>query len=170
MWIGFIVYEVKQNATVLHYWGFRTDNIVVAMIRPLLLFLVASISMLWFGIHFETAIPLNLHFLMTLVLYPLWGTIQQFLIQGLVTRNVALLLASSDSKTLLVTVSGGAAFSIVHFPSIVLMVGTAVLGLFYARYYQEVPNLFILGLFHGWTASLFYFWIMGEDTLELIFK
>ena len=60
-------------------------------------------------------------------------------------------------------------FSIVHYPSIWLMVGTFVLALFYGYIYLKAKNIYVLGLLHGWLGALFYYTVVNQDPFADIF-
>ena len=56
-------------------------------------------------------------------------------------------------------------FAGVHYPSRNQMLGCGLLGLAWAFFYLRDRNLYPLGLFHGWIATLFYFWYEQADPL-----
>jgi hypothetical protein len=97
-----------------------------------------------------------------LMLYPIWGTIQQFLIIGLIARNLSDFEGLTIPKSVVVVASSGV-FSVVHYPSVPLMAATFVLALLYVFLYLKYINLWILGLFHGWLGGFFYFFVLGRD-------
>jgi len=97
-----------------------------------------------------------------MILYPLWGTIQQFLIIGLIARNMEDWEGRKANSVTIVVVSS-IVFSIVHFPSILLVAATALLAIAYTIIYLRYRNLWILGLFHGWLGCFFYFFVLGRD-------
>lgn len=116
--------------------------------------------MAFFGfLHDNLTLPPHLWIL--LILYPIWGIIQQFLVQGLVVRNLS--LTKLGSRPILIVVLGATLFGLVHAPNILFMLATFCLGLLFVPLYLHFRNLLPLGLFHGWLGSLFYLWVLGHD-------
>ena len=105
---------------------------------------------------------LNWHLIPILILYPLWGTLQQFIIVGLIAGNLKDLQKYHWSETSIVLLTS-IVFSLVHYPNTLLMLGTFGLCLLYAKVYLWRKNLLVLGLFHGWLGGLFYFIVLGRD-------
>jgi hypothetical protein len=86
-WIGYIWYRARQEPGILAYWGFRKDNFrkVFMMLLPVALVCVAAFTA--YGLLQNTMI-VSWHVLPILAMYPIWGTIQQFLVVGLVAGNL----------------------------------------------------------------------------------
>jgi len=161
LWIAYILYRIKTNRDVPAYWGFRKEGFRNSLrwIGPVSL--VALVAFIVLGTARETLV-FNWHILPIMILYPLWGTIQQFLIIGLIARNMEDWEGRKAGKAAIVVVSS-IVFSIVHFPSIPLVVATALLAIGYTIIYLQYRNLWILGLFHGWLGCFFYFFVLGRD-------
>lgn len=166
-WLIYILYRIGKDNNLLDYWGFRKKGFKSSLKFALPAAIVAILTFVIVGMINDTLI-LNWHMAPILILYPLWGTIQQFLIIGLIARN----LTDFENRTIpksVVVVTSSAVFSVVHYPSVALMVATFVLALFYTLLYLKYNNLWILGLFHGWLASFFYYFVLGRDPwLEFI--
>lgn len=161
IWMAYILYRIKTNPGIPAYWGFRKEGFRSSLrwIGPVsLLALGAFIAV---GILRETLV-FNWHILPIMILYPLWGTIQQFLIIGLIARNMEDWEGRRIGHVAIVAMSS-VVFSIVHFPSIPLVAATALLAIGYAIIYLRYRNLWILGLFHGWLGCFFYFFVLGRD-------
>jgi len=54
-------------------------------------------------------------------------------------------------------------FAWVHYPSLPLMVFTFFMELVFLTAYFKWRNLWALGLYHGWVASLLLFFVLGRD-------
>jgi hypothetical protein len=54
-------------------------------------------------------------------------------------------------------------FAWVHYPSLPLMVFTFFMELVFLVAYFKWRNLWALGLYHGWVASLLLFFVLGRD-------
>ena len=99
------------------------------------------------------------HLALAAALYPLWGTVQQLLVQGLVTRRLVRWLGSAWTATPLVALL----FAAAHAPSVPLMAATFAMGLAFTPIYVRWRNLWPLGLWHGVLGALFYVWVLGRD-------
>lgn len=110
----------------------------------------------------QGSLELHPDLLPLLVLYPAWGTVQQFLVQGLVARNLADAGGWLGSPYLVVPVSA-LLFGAVHLPDWKLTAATSGLGLAFTPIYLEHRNVWPLGLYHGLLGALFYFWVLGEN-------
>ena len=60
-------------------------------------------------------------------------------------------------------------FSIVHFPSKWLMIGTFLLALFYGYIYLKIKNIYAMGIFHGWLGAIFYYTVVNRDPFQEVF-
>ena len=166
-WLIYILYRIRKDNSLPDYWGFRKEGFKSSLKVVLPLAIVAILTFVIVGTVRSTLI-LNWHMLPILILYPIWGTIQQFLIIGLIARN----LSDYENRTIpksVVVVASSAVFSVVHYPSVPLMIATFVLALLYTLLYLKHNNLWILGLFHGWLGCFFYYFVLGRDPwLEFI--
>jgi len=129
--------------------------------------ILAIIVFFAIGWFFNT-LNLSWHVVPILLSYPIWGTIQQFLIIALVAGNL------KDMKSLRwkkgwIIVFTAIVFSVVHYPVGWLMLGTFILALVYGIAYFKSKNLFVLGVFHGWLGALFYYTVVGSDPFAEIF-
>lgn len=166
-WSFYVWYRYKKDKQVLLDWGFRRDNFkrVLKLILPF-----AIVSVLTFFIigYVQGTLNLTWHIFPLLVTYPIWGTVQQFLTIGLVAGNLSTLKTIKFKKisTLLIT---AILFSLVHYPSVWLLVGTFILAMFYGYIYLKSKNLYVLGLFHGWLGALFYYTVLNQDPFQDVF-
>jgi len=111
------------------------------------------------------ALVFDLHLLVPLLLYPLWGLAQQFLVLGLVANNLDILGLRRPWVLGLTTLG----FVAAHIPNWPLCAASAVLGLVSTLLFFRHRNLWPLGAAHGVLAALFYRWVLGRDVwLELL--
>ncbi|MEO1033149.1 MAG: CPBP family intramembrane glutamic endopeptidase, partial [Bacteroidota bacterium] len=103
-----------------------------------------------------------------LITYPIWGSIQQFLTIGLLAGNLKDLKRVKLKKSLIILLTA-IVFSLVHYPSLWLMIGTFILALFYGYIYLRAKNIFVLGTLHGWLGALFYYTVVGQDPFAEVF-
>ena len=97
-----------------------------------------------------------------LLLYPLWGTIQQFLELGVVVGNLEK-VGGLGSNTPLLIQTGAFLFGAVHVPDLMLTAGTTVLAFVYVPLFLRHRNVWPLGIVHGWLGALFYLWALNHD-------
>jgi len=167
-WTIYIYKSYQDNKLILQYWGFRKDYFrnVFLFLMPFALVIIAAI--LWYGISIKT-ITLNWHLIPVFIFYPLWGIIQQFLIMALVAGNLQSLSAVKLRKyqiILLISVL----FAMVHYPSLPLMLFVFLMELLFTSAYFRWRNLWPLGLYHGWVASLLLFFVLGRDLWNELWK
>jgi uncharacterized protein len=161
LWTLYIYKRYKINNEVLQQWGFRKDYFKNSFlfITPFAILLI--ISIIWYGISHH-AIFLNWHIIPVFLFYPFWGIIQQFLMLALIAGNlhsITFIKLSTPQIILLTSVI----FSLVHYPSLPLMVFTFFMELVFLVAYFRWRNLWPLGLYHGWVASLLLFFVLGRD-------
>ena len=96
------------------------------------------------------------------LLYPIWGVVQQLLVQGMVAAN---LTAAADplGSPWAVTPVAAVLFGAVHVPNRRLTAATFALGLAFTPLYLRHGNLWPLGLYHGGLGALFYVWVFDRN-------
>ncbi len=128
--------------------GFRVDDLGraarAALAPTLALALLIGIGALVTGGHTRPrALAIGL------VLYPLWGLLQQYALQGIVHRRLRRAGTGALASPL-----AAALFALVHAPNPGLMALTFVGGWVWCEVYRRAPNLFVLGVSHGLLATL----------------
>ena len=166
-WVGYIFISHRRDPGRLKHWGFRSDNFrqVLRMVLPFV-----GLALLLFSVigAVRETINLSWHILPILITYPIWGTIQQFLLVGLVAGNLDETVGTQWPRPVIIVVCA-LLFSAVHYPNIWLMLGTLLLALYYGYVYLRERNLYVLGMLHGWLGALFYFMVVGRDPFQEIF-
>lgn len=168
LWIGYVVFRYIKQPGILVYWGFTNINFKrsIRFLAPLALISIAAFFILGYT---QNTVILNWHILPILIIYPVWGTIQQFLMVGLVAGNMRDLEGRNIPLAVIVVITS-VTFSIVHLPSLLLVLATLLLGIVYTLHYLKARNLWTLGLFHGWLGGLFYFIVLGRDPWMEVFS
>jgi len=161
-WIGYLGWQVKRDPAVLREWGFTTKAIGPAFRAATWVFGIGAAAIVAVGIG-RGGMILGWHLLAILAIYPLWGLIQQFLVQALLARNLQALGGRFESVWV-VTPTAALLFGIVHWPDPVLMVGTFLLGSMFTPLYLKRRNLWPLGIYHGWLGALVYFLVLRRDS------
>jgi uncharacterized protein len=106
-------------------------------------------------------------FFLLLLLYPAWGLMQQFLVVGMFAGAIRKHGRLPEWAIIAVT---SLLFAAVHLPSIPLVVLAGLMGAIATSVFFQAGNLFALGLFHGWTASFTYFFVLGIDPLTALLE
>jgi len=159
-WVGYILVIGIKNK-MWDQWGFRKKGFRKSFTYLLWPALILTGIFLIYGIVQDTAL-FSRTILLTMILYPIWGLIQQFLMMSLIAGNLRI-LSNNKMKTLSVSLITALVFASVHLPTIPLAGATFVLALVYSYIFLQHRNLFPLGLFHGWLGCFFYYFVLGRD-------
>lgn len=166
-WTGYIIYSRIKEPENLIRWGFRKNNFREAWSRVLPAAIIALIICFTIG-YINGTLNISWHIIPILVLYPLWGIIQQFLLIGLVVGNL------SDTpgrklKDIHIILISSLLFGVIHYPWAWLMLATFLLALFYSFIFTKVRNVYVLGLFHGWLGAVCFYTVVGRDPFLEVF-
>lgn len=168
-WVVYILYRIRTVKGVNQYWGFRTDNFIKAFRIVLPLGVVSIVAFIVIG-FIKGTINITWHIIPILILYPIWGAIQQFLLIALTVGNMKDIPGISLHKGFIILLSA-LLFGSIHYPFVWLMVVTFFLSIFYGWVYLRQKNLYVLGLFHGWLGAVFYYTVLDRDPfLEMFGK
>jgi hypothetical protein len=145
----------------LQQMGFRREGLAPAFAATSVLSVVALVAMGLIAFAHHTLV-FRWPMLLLLGLYPVWGLMQQMLVQGILVRTVAAMSAGPWPK---VVATGLAAllFGAVHLPDMRLAAATCLLGAIFTLIYLRWRNLWPLGLYHGWLGVFFYYWVLRRD-------
>ncbi|MFC0602944.1 CPBP family glutamic-type intramembrane protease [Winogradskyella pulchriflava] len=166
-WSFYVLYRYKKDKNVLKDWGFRFDNFK-HVLKLMLPFAVISVVSFFIIGYFQGTINVTWHIIPLLITYPIWGSIQQFLTIGLLAGNLKDFKHFKLRKATIILITA-LFFSLVHYPSVWLMIGTFILALFYGYIYLKAKNVYVLGLFHGWLGALFYYTVVNQDPFADVF-
>jgi membrane protease YdiL (CAAX protease family) len=150
-----------MNPGITKYWGFRTDNFT-SVVRRILPFGILSLALFILIGMYQNTINITWHIIPILILYPIWGIIQQFLLIALTAGNLQDFQNSKMSKVVIVILAA-LLFGLIHYPFTWLILGTFILGLFYGIIYFKERNIYALGIFHGWLGGLFFYTVVNRD-------
>ena len=165
-WIGYIVWQVRQDSGKWVQWGFQAKNLLSAFFWPTVIFVVGVSSMAWYGLA-NGRVLWQGHILFLLMLYPLWGILQQFLVQALGVANLMALFPGQGRWVAMPV--GVILFAMVHYPNGLLMLATGLMAALFIPCYLRDRNLWPLGLYHGWLGTFFYLWVLGKDPWIAVF-
>ncbi|MCB9679356.1 MAG: CPBP family intramembrane metalloprotease [Alphaproteobacteria bacterium] len=157
-WAGYLALRWKVDPDAVAALGLRREGLKQSALACAALLAVAGPAMVGWGLLHGAEVPWTTW--LTLLVYPVWGLVQQLLVQGLVTANLRRLAPAAVA----VFVSA-ALFGLVHWPHGVLMVATFALGLVFGPLYLKHRNLWALGVAHGWLGTLIYTFVLMRDPL-----
>ncbi len=166
-WILYIFRRKKEIPTILNYWGLNFNNFKNTFFGLLPLAILFSVAFLIIGNKMNTNI-LNLNIIPILLIYPVWGIIQQFIMIGIFARN----MKDNDRTKLptsVIVLLTAILFAVVHFPFTILVVATFFLAIVYTTLYFRGKNLLVMGIYHGWIGALFFYTIMARDPFLEVF-
>ncbi len=166
-WTFYIWKRKELTKGIMAYWGFRTDNFN-KVLRLVLPFGVLSVVLFFIVGYYQGTIMLSWHIVPILIVYPIWGIIQQFLVIGLVAGNLQD-MSSFSLKTPIIILLSAILFGAIHYPYNWLIIGTFVLALFYGYIYLKGRNVYVLGIFHGWLGGLFFYTVVNRDPFIEVF-
>jgi uncharacterized protein len=160
-WSVFIFKRYREDKSILRRWGFRKDHFKPAFLFLLPFALGITAAIIWYGIAYNATF-LNWHVIPIFIFYPAWGVIQQFMMIALIAGNLRR-ISGLNLKDYQVTVLTSLLFALVHYPSLPLMVFAFIMEVGFISVYIRWKNIWPLGLYHGWIASLLLFFVMGRD-------
>lgn len=160
-WVAYVFWRIRQDSHLWVTWGFHLENLRAAFFWPTVIFVIGVGLMAWYGTANGRMLWPGQMFVL-LLLYPLWGIFQQFLVQAL---GVANLMALFPHQGWMVALPVGVVlFSLVHYPDgWLLMLATGIMACLFIPCYLRDRNLWPLGLYHGWLGTFFYLWVLGRD-------
>lgn len=154
--VGYLIYELAFDKRRPRDFGLRTDNLLASLKLNALVFgppILATFIYAWIK-----GVSNPLHFAYALLLYPLWGLIQQFAFCGILLGNLKRLGAGWWSVPVMAL-----AFSLVHYPSTFLMKLTAIGGLMIGAVYYRVANVWPIAVVHGVFGAFAYYIYRDKD-------
>lgn len=162
-WTTYVLLRHKAAPSVLKRWGFQRAGMREAAVLSGMALLAGGSFCVAYAIVTGEAL-INTNLVLIFLLYPAWGLIQQFLVVALLADNLMALTHERASEFVIVMVSA-LIFSAIHIPEPGLMVATFFLGATTTLIFFRTRNLWIIGILHGWFASLLYFLVLRHDPL-----
>lgn len=157
-WVVYLGIRVKRDPSTLRDWGFRVDTLAASSLACAAFFAVAAGAILsWRAWKGWPALPGSTSLLF--LVYPVWGLMQQFLVQSLIAGNLDRLGAP---RAVIVPVAA-VLFGLAHAPDAPLMALCAGAGLAWTSIFLRYPNLVPISLTHAWLGSLAYLLILERN-------
>ncbi|HEX8707572.1 MAG TPA: CPBP family glutamic-type intramembrane protease [Pyrinomonadaceae bacterium] len=130
--------------------GWRFDNFGAAARLLALPMLAGALVIVGAGLYMRSLRLEREQFWQWALWLPLWGLMQQYVLQGFINRRAELLCGRNTRSLLLVAL----VFALLHLPNPWLSVATFIGGFIWAAVYQRAPNLPALALSHGLMSLL----------------
>ena len=162
-WVGYVMLRHKADPSVLRRWGFRAAGLREATILSAGALAVGGGFCIVYALMSRSAI-VGPNLVLLMLLYPAWGLVQQFLVVAIFADNLMALTRERSPEFVIVMVSA-LVFSAVHVPETELIIVTFFLGIATTLIFFRTRNIWMIGVLHGWFASLFYFLVLGHDPL-----
>jgi len=167
-WIGYILFRYINHKSILADWGFNYKGFRQTFIF-LLPFLIICIGAGVFIALNNNIRLINLSIVPILLLYPLWGLFQQFIMIILIYGNLIELERVNISKRRAIAITV-LLFSLVHYPSPFLMIFVTVMELLFLVAWSRWKNLLALGLIHGIIGTVILYYISGRELWMELFE
>ncbi|MFQ5507493.1 MAG: type II CAAX prenyl endopeptidase Rce1 family protein [Planctomycetota bacterium] len=159
-WSGYVWRSLRREPGLAAHWGFVGCGLAPTSRWTMLLLASGALAIgglaLWRG-----SLVLHGGMLPLLLLYPIWGLCQQFLVLGILVNFLS--ARPGFGSPWAVTPCAAALFALVHWPEPRLMLATGLLGAGLTAVYLRFRNLWPLAACHGWLGVLFYYWILDRD-------
>lgn len=165
LWTAYILFRLVREPGLAERWGMRKDNLGKASLAVLPVLAALAIGMLGYRL-LRGWRPLPAEAAWLFLVYPLWGLIQQFVVQALVAAN----LEALGVRRLFVVPVAAALFGLAHVPDWALSALCAGAGLVWTALFFRTRNLFPLAVSHGWLGALVYYWVLERNPWAEMFE
>jgi hypothetical protein len=167
-WLFYIRYRQTTNRFILKYWGFKGEHFktVLSFLIPLVL-IIALLSIAYS--YYRNGWNFSWHIIPILLLYPVWGIIQQYLMLGIISHNLIALLKMSVRKYVVIFFVS-TLFALIHYPNPLLMLLTFWMEVLFIWIYLKWRNLWAIGIAHGWMGTFLLYYVMERDLWVELFS
>jgi uncharacterized protein len=160
-WSIYFFYKTSKDKTLVQYWGLSLRNSFHAF-RFLFIVAIPFIILFPFYAYLHGIPILKWNVVFVLITYPVWGLVQQFLMMSLFAGNLKDIEKKKMHPALIVVLTS-IVFSIVHIPSVPLVIVTFFMAIFYTSVFLKYRSVIPLGIFHGILGGLFYYYVLNRD-------
>jgi len=144
--VGLAVWSHRRRGESARDLGFRLDNLAPAAVKVFLFVGPLIAFILIVGVTLETfRVPARDELLARLIVLPLFGVAQQYLLLGFYLRRFEEALPGQRWPVLATAL----VFSLLHLPNSFLVGATFAAGIGSCWLYRRAKNLWVLGLAHG---------------------
>ena len=162
-WLIYIAWSVRKDPERVRLWGFTTKNLRQSALATGLFVALSAVGIAGIGVATGHALSWRWTYTVSLLLYPLWGLIQQLLVNGVLARNLKRRWGTVPAVVVSATLFGLIHMPHANMPHPELMFATFGLGLVLTPLYFKYGNLWPLAVAHGWLGALIYPWVLGVD-------
>ncbi|MEO0601752.1 MAG: CPBP family glutamic-type intramembrane protease [Myxococcota bacterium] len=159
VWGSYLLGEGRRRRV---EWGLdpthNLGSILAVTFVPVALLVAAGAT--WATMNDRPLLPRYLW--LSMLLYPLWGFVQQWMVQCLFVDNLRKLAEVPRGWLVLI---GAIGFGILHVADPLLWAATTAMGGVYVILFQRYRSLWPLGVLHGWLGSLFYPWVLDRNPM-----
>lgn len=157
--VGYVLWSLSRGRWTMAELGLRTDNLPAAGRAALRVYApVVGAILLWFAASPVPAPAAG--FYLTLMLYPFWGLIQQFLFQSLLHARLMRLGLAPWSVAVTAAV-----FAAVHVRNPELAALAFPFGLLSSWLFLRHPNIIPIGVAHGVLGAMVYYLLLAKDPM-----
>jgi hypothetical protein len=160
-WGLYFAVRAWRDSDAFRRWGFRREGL-----RPTFIgtsaFAAAALAVMTAVAIVQGTLVFSWQMLVLLLLYPIWGTFQQLLVQGVFVRTVTLSAGGVGPKVI-ASIVASVLFGAVHLPELRLALATCGLSLVFTVMHIRWQNLWPLGLYHGWLGVFYYYWVLARN-------
>lgn len=160
-WVIYFLRRVSKNKELIKYWGLSFSSAKETFRIVTIVGLIVLGGFVMYGLFMGTY-RFHWHLLVILLVYPIWGLVQQFLMMSLFAGNLKDYESKHFNKALIVVLTS-ILFSLVHYPSFHLIIATFIMALFYTIVFLRERNIIPLGIFHVVLGGVFYFLVLNRD-------
>jgi len=160
-WTAYLLYRARQKPGILQYWGLRTDNFKQSFLELLPVVMILITLFVAAGYYFETQV-MDWSLIPILLLYPIWGVLQHFLLLGIFGRNLKDGWGGERADATVIALTS-VLFAIIHYPSLWLIGATFLLAIVYTWLFLRGRSLLALGIYHGWLGGVFFYTVLGRN-------
>ena len=165
-WLAYVVRRLVVDPDAAARWGLTRRGLRPSALAGVALLATAGGALAaWAAVR--GTLLFDGHMLPLLVLYPLWGLVQQFLVLSIRLQTLEAELAVRCRPCLVLV--GALAFGAVHLPDVPLAVATLLLGAVLSAIFLRWRCLWPLGVAHGWLGVAFYRWVLQRDPWAELF-
>lgn len=158
LWGIYLLRRSREAPEEIDAWGLGKKGLGPAARAAGALLVVGVIAITSWRIVFGWQ-PLPLSAIGIFALYPVWALIQQFVLQGLLVRN----LETLGWPTVAIIPVSAVGFGLAHLPDWPLMGICAGVGVLWTLIWLRTRNLWPLALCHAWLGALTYYWVLERD-------
>jgi len=156
--LGFAGASLRRHGATWKRIGFRSDNLLPALLVYVLASVTLAGAVLWWYREFVIWPEWGPRYLLRWMLYVAWGLVQQFcLLSFLLTR-----LREITRRDLCAVLAATAIFALLHLPNPFLAVYTVFGGLVSTALFLRWPNVFAAAIGHATAACIVNFLIPLE--------